>query len=342
VLILRVSALVSSIVAAALAGCGAVRADAVSDFYRGKTVTVSVGFSPGGGYDLHARVLARHMGKHIPGEPRVNVKNAPGAAGLTLANVLYNTAPQDGTEFGTFDRSIPIDPLIGAGKSQFDALKFNWVGSTSNEISTCIAWHTSGFKTLDDVFQRELVISGTAPSANVVIYPRLMNELLGTKFKIVSGYPGSTEGLVAMERGETQGFCAFGWSGLKSLHPDWLTDKKVNVLVQFGFEKDKDNPDVPLALDYAKTPEARQAIELVIAPQLFARPFVAPPNVPAERVAALREAFAATMKDPAYLEEAQKLNLEVELVTGAQVEALLRRVYATPKPIVDQVRAALQ
>ena len=321
---------------------GGAKADAVADFYRGKSVTVSVGFSPGGGYDLHARVLARHMGKHIPGEPRVSVRNLPGAAGLTLANLLYNTAPQDGTEFGTFDRSIPIDPLIGAGKSQFDALKFNWIGSTSNEISTCIAWNTAPVKTLDDVFQTELVISGTAPSANVVIYPRLMNELLGTKFKIVSGYPGSTEGLMAMERGETQGFCAFGWSGLKSLHPDWLSEKKVNVLVQFGFEKDKDYPSVPLILDYAKTPKARQAIELVIAPQLFARPFVAPPNVPKERVAALRDAFAKTMGDPAYLEEAQKLNLEVELVKGQDVEDLIKRVYATPAETVDLVRAALQ
>ena len=313
-----------------------------ADFYRDRTITISVGFGPGGGYDLHARTLARFLGRYIPGNPAVVVKNAPGGAGLTLVNALYNVGAKDGTELATFDRSIPLEPLIGSSHNQFDPLKMNWIGSTSSEISTCVAWHDAAVKTYADLLEMELVTSGTGPAADVVVYPKIMNALAGTKFRIVSGYKDSAEALLAMQRGETKGFCAWGWSTMEAIRPEWLRENKVNVLLQFGFQKHPAHQDVPLALDMVKTKEARDALELVIGPQLFARPFVAPPGVPKERITILREAFVKTMKDPDYLAEAQRLKMDVALVTGEEVEGLLKKLYTTPAATVDRVKAAIR
>jgi len=252
--------------------------DPVANFYRGKTITIGVGFTAGGGYDLHARTLARHFGKHIPGNPSIVVKNVPGAAGLVLANALANTAPKDGTEIATFDRAIPLEPLVSPDRARFDALKLNWIGSTDNDVSTCFAWHAARVKTFDDLLQHELVVGGTGTGGNAHIYPKVLNAVLGTKFKLVPGYPGSTEVLLAMERGETEAFCSMGFVTLEYTKPHWVRDKTVNVLVQLGITKNKDHLDVPLALDLAKTAADRQAIELVVSPNLFARPFTAPPD----------------------------------------------------------------
>lgn len=317
-------------------------ADSVADFYRGKTVSLLVGFGPGGGYDITARTLARHFGRHIPGEPNVVVRNVPGAAGLVLANSLYNISPRDGTEIGTFNRTIPLDPMLDGTKSQFDAQKFSWIGSPSNEVSTCVAWHTAPVQTIEQAMTRELVVAGTGPAADAVMYPRLMNEIVGTKFKLVTGYQGAADSIMAMERGEAQSFCAWTWGSILASHPDWLRDGKIKVLVQFGLRKHPDHPDIPLVLDLARTQKDRQALELMMSPLLFARPFAAPPGIPAERLVALRKAFDATVRDPLFLADAQKQGLEIDLVTGQEIETVLARLYATPADVVERIKGALK
>jgi tripartite-type tricarboxylate transporter receptor subunit TctC len=316
--------------------------DAIASFYRGKTITIGVGFTAGGGYDLHARTLARHMGRHIPGHPNIVVKNVPGAAGLILANQMYNTAPKDGTELATFDRAIPLEPLVAPERARFDALKLNWIGSTDNDVSTCFSWHTSPVKTIEDLYKRELIVGGTGTGGNAHFYPKVLNEVLKTKFKIIPGFPGSAQVLLAIERGEVEGFCSMGFVTLEYTKPDWVREGKVNQLVQLGVSKNKDHLDVPLALDLAKTEADRQAIEFVVSPNLFARPFLAPPGVPADRVQALRKAFNETFEDPEYLAEAKKRNMQVLLVKGEEIDAVLKRIYSMPRSVMDRVKAAIK
>ena len=326
----------------AVGPCGLAFAQPVADFYRGKTISVQIGYAPGGAYDLSARVLARHMGRHLPGEPTVVAKNMPGAGSLKLANYLYSVAPRDGTEFGIFGRTIPIEPLLGSKEAQFDALKFTWLGSTSNEVSTCVSWHTAAVKTAVDLYEKELVVGAAGAASPSAVFPNVFNAVLGTKFKVINGYPSSANSLLGMESGELSGFCAWGWVAMRATRPDWIRDKKFNVLFQIGLRKHPDHPEAPLVLDLAKTPEDRQVLELVVAPQTFARPFAAPPGIPAERAAALRNAFDATVKDPAFVAEATKLQLEPDLVNAVQVEEILRDIYATPASVVARATAALQ
>jgi tripartite-type tricarboxylate transporter receptor subunit TctC len=316
--------------------------DAIASFYRGKTITIGVGFTAGGGYDLHARTLARHMGRHIPGHPNLVVKNVPGAAGLILANQMFNTAPKDGTELATFDRAIPLEPLVAPDRARFDTLKFNWIGSTDNDVSTCFSWHTASVKTIEDLYQRELIVGGTGTGGNASFYPKVLNEVLKTKFKIIPGFPGSAQVLLAMERGEVEGFCSMGFVTLEYTRPDWVRDYKVNQLVQFGITKNKNHLDVPLALELAKSEPDRQAIEFVSSPNLFARPFLAPPGVPAERVQALRRAFNETFDDPEYLAEAEKRSMQVLLVRGEEIDTVLKRIFTMPKSVMDRVKAAIK
>lgn len=327
---------------AGLFATDALAQDAVASFYRGKTITIGVGSTVGGGYDLHARTLARYIGKHVPGHPSVVVKNVPGAAGLMLANQLYNTSPKDGTEIATFDRANPLEPLISPERARFDSLKLNWIGSTDNDVSTCFSWHESPVKTFADVQQRELVVGGTGTGGNAHFYPKVLNVVLGAKFKVIPGYPGSAEVLLAMERGETEGFCSMGFVTLEYTKPQWVRDKKVNQLIQLGITKNKNHPDVPLALDLAKTTEDRQAIEFVVSPNLFARPFAAPPGVPTERVRALRNAFNATFEDPDYLAEAQQRKMQVLLVRGEEIDDVLKRIYGMPRSVMDRVKDAIK
>jgi hypothetical protein len=285
-------------------------------------------------------MLARHMAKHLPGSPTIIVKNMPGGSGLSLINNMYNTAPRDGTEFATFDRAIPLEPLFESKEARFDPLKMNWIGSSDNDGSTCVAWRDAAVKTFDDLMTHQLVVGATGSVGIAYTFPRVANEVLGTQFKIINGYPGSSDVMLSMERGETQGFCSSGFATMELNRPEWVREKKINYLVQVAMTKENDHPDVPLALDYAKTPADRQALELVISPTLMARPFVAPPEVPAERVAALREAFNATLNDPEYLADAAQSRLQVRLVKGGDIEELLRRLYATPKAVVDRVTKA--
>ncbi|CAN0189835.1 unnamed protein product, partial [Phaeothamnion confervicola] len=277
----------------------AARAQSVEDFYKGKTLQIYVGFGVGGSYDTYARVLAEHIGRHIPGQPRAVVMNMEGAGSLRLANWLYNVAPKDGTVFGTTSRAAPFAALIGTqGGTNFDPTKFNWIGSANNEVSTCIAWNNAPVKTFDQLFSTELIVGGDGPSADGEQFARVMNALFGTKIKLVSGYPGGNAINLAVERGEVQGRCGWSWSGIVAERRQWIEEKKINVLVQFGLDRHPDLPNVPSVLDYAKTDEQKQILRLVLARQPLGRPFFAPPGVPADRADALRKAFVDTMADP--------------------------------------------
>jgi tripartite-type tricarboxylate transporter receptor subunit TctC len=324
------------IIAAAFAPVISARAQTPAEFYRGKTVNLDIGSSVGGGYDIHGRLLARHIGKHIPGNPTIVPRNVEGAGGLRLANVLYNSAPRDGTAFGIVFRSIPFDPLLGNKAAQFDATKFTWIGSTSNEVSICVAWHTSGVTSIEDLRRQDLVVGSTGHNADTSIFAKVINGVLGTRMKIVTGYPGGNEISLALERGELGGRCAWSWSAVKATRISWVEQKRMHILVQLGLSKHPDLPHVPLVVDLAQTSDERDIARLVFARQEFAWPFVAPPGVPKDRADALRAAFNATMQDQAYRAEAEKVKLEIMPVAGADIARIITELYATPAQIVQK------
>jgi tripartite-type tricarboxylate transporter receptor subunit TctC len=320
----------------------AVAQDAVADFYRGKQVTIMVGFTPGGSSSLYAQGVARHMGRFLPGNPSFIVQHVPGASGLVLANNLYNTVPRDGTAFGITGRTAPIEPLLGQANAKFDGRRFSWIGTANVEYTTCIAWHTAPVKTLADAMTTELIVGGSGADATEVIFPKAANKLTGTKFKVVLGYPGSTELLIAMERGETQGFCGIGWTFVKLRKGDWLRDKKINILFQMALNKHPEIPQVPAIIDHARTADDRKVFEFLFAPQEMGRPFFAPPDVPTDRLAALRRAFELTLKDPQFLADAEKMGVEVQHVGGAAIQTLLEKIYASPREIIDRAKAVAE
>jgi tripartite-type tricarboxylate transporter receptor subunit TctC len=313
-----------------------------ADFYKGKNVDLYVGYSVGGGYDLYARMLAKHMGKHIPGHPNVVTKNMEGAGSLRLANWLYNVAPKDGTAFGTIGRGTGFDPLFGHKAAQFDATKFTWIGSANNEVSVCVAWHTSGITKFDDLFGRELIVGGTGPAADTDQFPKVVNGVLGTKMRVIAGYPGGNDVSLAMERGEVHGRCGWSWSSVRSTQPKWLDDKKINVLVQLALDKHPELPDVPLIMDLAKTDEQKQVLKLVFARQVMGRPFLAPPGVPKDRADALRKAFMDTMQDREFLAESEKAQLEIVPVSGEELQKLVTELYATSPAIAQKAGALIK
>ena len=318
------------------------RAQSPADFYKGKTVDLYIGYSVGGGYDLYARFLARHMGKHIPGNPTVLPKNMEGAGSLRLANWLYNVAPKDGTAFGAIGRGTSFDTLLGNKAAQFDATKYTWIGSANNEVSVCVAWKGSGVTKLEDVFTKELIVGGTGQAADTDQFPRILNGVLGTKFKVVTGYPGGNDITLALQRGEVQARCGWSWSSIKTNHAAWVKDGTLKILAQLALEKHPDLPQVPLIMDMVKTPEQRQVLRLVFAGQVMGRPFLAPPGVPADRLTALRKAFMATMQDPLFIAEAEKIKLEIRPVSGDAVQKLVAEVYASPPDVVKRAAAALR
>jgi tripartite-type tricarboxylate transporter receptor subunit TctC len=332
-----VAATVLAVVPAAMAW-----AQSPAEFYKGKNVDLMVGYSAGGGYDVYARMLGRYIGKHIPGNPTVVVKNLEGAGSLRLANALYNALPKDGTVFGTIARGAAFDPLLGNKAAQFDASKFTWIGSANDEVSVCVAWHTSGITKIEDTFDKELVVGGTGPSADTDQFPRIVNGVLGTKMKIVSGYPGGNDVSLAMERGEVQGRCGWSWSSVISTRKDWHDSKKINVLVQLSLNKHPDLPNVPAILDLAKTPEQKQILSLVFARQALGRPFVGPPGIPQDRVDALRKAFMDTMKDPEFLAEAEKAKLEITPISGEEVQKIVVEAYKTDPAIAKKTEELLK
>ena len=311
-------------------------ADAVADFYRGRTVQVIVGYGPGGGYDLYARTLARSLGKHIPGNPTVVAQNMPGAGGLKAANYLYNLARKDGTFIGTFARGLVIGPLLGHTQgAQFDAAKFNWIGSVSDEVSVCAFWYTSGIKTLEDMRTKPTTVGAAAAGTESEIFPTVMKNMFNLPMRVVTGYLGGGADInLGMERGEIQGRCAWSWNSLVSQSRSLLDGKKINIVLQVALRKHEDLPDVPLIMDIPTTPENKAALRLITSQQSIARPFAAPPGVPPERVQALRAAFDATMKDPQFLAEAKRLTLEVRPLSGREVQDVVREIYASPPEVV--------
>jgi tripartite-type tricarboxylate transporter receptor subunit TctC len=311
-------------------------AQSAADFYKGKTVDLYIGYSAGGAYDIYARVLARYMGKHIPGNPTVVPKNMAGAGSLLLANWLYNVAPKDGTAFGIIGRGTGFDPILGNKRAQFDGTKFHWLGSANNEVSVCVAWHTSGVTRFSDLLSKELVVGGTGASADTDQFPKITNGVLGTKFKIVTGYPGGNEISLAMERGEVQGRCGWSWSSVKATHQNWYDEKKIHLLVQLALEKHEDLAHVPLVVDLARNDEERKILELIFARQVMGRPFLAPPGLPGDRAAVLRKAFTDTMKDKEFLSAADKAKLEITPVSGERVEKLVKDIYATPAAVTKR------
>ncbi len=315
-------------------------AQSVADFYKGKTITVYVGYSPGGGYDTYARTVARQIGKHIPGEPTIIVKNRPGAGSMTLTNELYNALPQDGTAVGIIGRGMAMEPLFGSDLAKFEPAKFNWIGSANNEVSICVSWHTSKVKTWEDMQTIPMFVGGTGAGADTDTFPRVMNNLLGTKLKLITGYPGGNDVLLAMERGEVEGRCGYSWSSAKSRKADWLKEGKMNILIQMSTGKHPDLPDVPFIMDLAKNDADRAALELIYARQEFGRPFVAPPNVPADRVAALRAAFMATMADPDFVADAKKQDLEIAPIGGERIGELIANIYNAPADVVRRAKEA--
>ena len=312
----------------------AARAD---DFYRGKQVTIVVGFSSAGTYDATARLFARHLGKYLPGKPTVIVRNMPGAGSLVAANSLYSSAPKDGTTLGVIGGGVVLEPLLGNPQATYDPRRFNWIGGRTRDNFLCLVWHTVAVQTLQDVIQRETVVGATGPGSRTLTYPRALNELLGTKFKVVSGYPGGNEITLALERGEVEGYCGWSLGSIKTRAPEWLRDGKVRPLAQFTLGK-SDLPGVPLATELARNDRERRAIEFFAADSVLAWPLMAPPDLPAERVGELRAAFDAMTKDPDLLAEASKQGLDVDPVSGAEMADLVGRVYSTPPGVLELVR----
>ena len=327
---------VAPLVASSRAG-----AQDAAQFYSGRSIDLEIGYSVGGGYDLYARLLAQHLGDHIPGHPTIVPRNMEGAASLRLANYLYAAAPRDGSVIGAISRGAAFDPLLDENGAQFDASKFSWIGSANNEVSVCIALQSSGVESFNDVLTKPLTIGATGVGDDTYQFPALMNAVLGTKFKIVTGYPGGNDITLAIERGEVQGRCGWSWSSVVETRMDWITSKKIVVLVQMSLSKHPDLPDVPLIMDLAKTDEQRQIFKLIFARQVMGRPFVAPPGVPADRLAVLRSAFSETMKDKAFLADAAKRKFEINPVDGEQIQALVQEIYRTPAAVTKKAAAIL-
>jgi tripartite-type tricarboxylate transporter receptor subunit TctC len=324
----------------ALAGLAAAPAHAQSDDFKGKTVTIVTSTGPGGGYDLIARVISRHMPRYLPGQPNMIVQNMPGGGNVLATNHMYTVAPKDGTMIAVINNAIPLTQTIDGPGVRFDARKFNWLGSTGAKNSVTFAWHTAGITSIKQVMERELTLGGTARGSDIVIYPTVMNQLLGTKFKIVLGYKSSAEISIAMERGEVQSR-SNNYSSLISDQPDWIKDKKINVLVQVGAKKDKRLPDVPLLTDLARNDEERQVLSLISAPIALGQPYLAPPEVPADRVAILRKAFAATLVDKIFIAETEKLNFEIEPLSGEEIAQVVNRTIEATPAVVAKAKEAM-
>lgn len=319
-----------------------VQAQSPADFYQGKNVDLYIGYSTGGGYDVYARLLARHMGKHIPGNPTVVPRNMEGAGSLRLTNWLAQVAPKDGTAFGIIGRGIAFHPIMGGKGAQFAGTDFGWIGSANNEVSVCVAWGTTGISKLEELYTREMIVGGTGATADTDVFPKVINAVLGTRMRVVTGYPGGNDITLAMQRGEVQGRCGWSWSSIKTNHPEWVKEGTVKILVQLALEKHPDMPNVPLIMDMVKTPEQRTVLQAVFARQALGRPFLAPPNVPAERLAVLRKAFDDTMKDKEFLAEAKKMKLEITPVSGEKVQKLVAEIYRTPPEILKKAAQAMK
>ena len=309
--------------------------------FAGKIVTMYIGFGPGGGYDMWARVVAAHIGKHLPGNPTVTPENLPGGGSYRAAGFMYNVAPKDGTAIALIARDAALGPLTGAPGAQFDATKLSYLGTPAIETNICIANNTAAVKTAHDLTEKELIVGDTGPGTGTHTYPLALNNILGMKFKPVGGYTSSATVFLAMERGEVDGICE-SLDSVNVRKPDWIASGTVSVLFQGGIKPNPTLKNVPFVIDLATKPEDKQAIEFLYAGQGIGRPFIAPPGLPPERLKMLRDAFDATMTDPEFIAEANLRKLTIDPENGEQLEALIKKTYATPPPIIDRVAKLIQ
>ena len=328
-------------IAALLGAVGAGRAQGVADFYRGKTINLIIGTSAGNDYDFRGRLIARHLGKHIPGQPTIVPRNMPGGGGVQAANWIANIAPRDGTVVHMIMANMMASQAMGLPGVEFDTRKFQWIGNTSSTPNVVAAWHTSGVRTIEDVRKRELVVGAPMGTAGA-LYPVLMNALAGTKFRLGTGYPGGNEVSLAMERGEVDGRGSNSWAAWKSTKPEWVRDHKLNILVQIGLKRAPDLPDVPLMLELATNDADRKLLEFISAETEVARSLVTTPGTPSDRVEALRRAFDAMIKDPEFLAEAAKSDMDISPATGEESQKIADAIVNTPPEIAARARAMLE
>lgn len=314
-------------------------------FFAGKDLNFVIGGAAGGGYSIYAQALSRHLGKHLPGHPNIVARNEPGAGSVKAATALYTRYPKDGSTFGAIMMGAVVEPLIGdAPNLKYVPQKLNYIGSANREVALCVAWNTSPIKTFKDVFDKQMIVSSSAGSS-IDQYPRVLNNVLGTKFKVVSGYPGSRESALAVERGEVQGLCGIQYSSFMTSYRRWLDEKKAHIIVQIGSDDGfapLNEMGVPKIWDFVKTDEQRKTLKTIFAQLEFGRPYILPPGVPADRVAAYRKAFDETMKDPEFLADAKKLKLDINPLPGAKVQEIVDELYDTPPALVKKAKEALK
>jgi tripartite-type tricarboxylate transporter receptor subunit TctC len=336
-----------TLVACAAAACLTVavsnvaRADDVAEFYKGKQINWILSAGEGGGYSSYARAFAPYLSAHLPGKPAIVVQNMPGGGGIRAMNHLYSVAPKDGTTIGLVHSSVPFAPLYGIGGAQFDPREVNWIGSIATASSMCVAWHGSGIKSWQDLHNKEFIVGGTGAGSRMETLPKMVNDLFGTKIKIISGYKGGNEVFLAMERGEVHGRCGGLVSSINSTRPDWFPQKKVLVPMTIALDRNPLFPDAPAIIEFAKEDRTKKILELVLTPQAMDRPILAPPGVPAERVAALRKAFHAAINDPGFIADAKKQGLEVDEVSSEKVAALVKNAFAMPEDIIKAANQAM-
>ena len=332
--------ILSLLVAATLWTATPAVAQSVAEFYAGKQISFIVGASPGGGYDTQARLVARHLGKHIPGNPTIVVQNMPAAGSLAATNYIYNVAAKDGTVIALVMRGMLLIKNWNPASVRFDLGRLNWLGSINSEVAVTAAWHTAPLRTAQDLFERELIVGGTS-GVDPETTPRLFNALIGTKFKIINGYPGTTEIILAMEKGELQGIADWSWSSMKVARPDWLRDRKITLLMQAALQKEPELANVPSALDFVKNDADRKVMELYLTQKAVARPVIAPPGIPSDRLAALRAGFSALAQDNEFLADAKRTQLEVAPISGAAVDQVISLITSASPETAERLGKAI-
>jgi tripartite-type tricarboxylate transporter receptor subunit TctC len=321
-------------IAAALAPAAS-QAQSVESFYRSNSLKLIVGSDVGGGYDSYARALGAHIGRHIPGKPNVIVQNMPGASGLKATNYIYNSAPKDGSVLGAVNSQMTLQPLFTTNGVQFDPFKLNWLGTMGKQLNLCFTWYTSPVKTIEDAQKRETTVAATSASGAYALVPNILNTVIHTKFKVISGYDTSGTSL-AVARGEVDGLCGISYSTLMTSNPDWVRDKKINFLTELSAGRDPKFPDMPLVIDMVKDPADKKMLDVILVVQEVGRPIIAPPGIAEDRLVALRTAFEETLKDKAFLDEAAKRQLEIDMLTHTQVEEMIKGAYTAPKDVIDR------
>jgi len=330
------------LILAALAGVSSAFAQSAADFYKDKTIRMLISHPAGGGYDLYARFFARHLPRFLPGNPTVVAQNMPGAAGVVMAMHIATASPADGTVIGLGPGSTGTAALFGSKGAQYDARKFSWIGSMSSDVAVTVAWHTAAVKTAQDLFKTELITGGAGATDQSVMYPMALKNILGMKFKIVTGYGGTADTSLAMERGETFGIGAMNFASIQANKPEWLRDKKVNILVQLTLNRHPSLPDVPTVIELTRSEEEKELLQLIVAQSAMTRAIYGPPGIPQDRLSLLREAFNKMMKDPEFLAEAEKAKMEInQPMPGEKMAELVNRLYTAKPEIVAKAREAI-